>query len=155
VTRLSHVSMLRLFVPTLVFAATLVQAQVEVTATNSDTITVRNGKSQTVRTPWPVKRISLTNPDIADVQALQPESLVVMGKAVGTTDLLLWNEKEESLHYSIDVIADLRKLERLLASLFPGLALQSSQSGDVVIVSGTSLERATRNGCPSCWRSPG
>jgi pilus assembly protein CpaC len=104
-------------------------------------LTVPLGRSQLVEAPWLVKRLSVTNPEIADVQALAPQRVLVQGKTMGSTDLFLWNEAEEVWQARVDVVADLDQLKSVLSKSLPGSTLELSQSGDVVIVGG-ALARA-------------
>ena len=64
-----------------------------------------------------------------------------MGKTVGTTDLLLWDEKEEAIQMHIIVTVDLSYLHMELRRIFPGMPLEVSQSGNVLVVTGL-LNRA-------------
>lgn len=99
-------------------------------------ITLPLGRSQVVDTPWPVKRVSVTSAEIADVQVLSPTKVLVIGKALGSTDLFLWSETEALWKAEVEVVADLKRYERALSRAFPGSRLELSQSRDVVVVSG-------------------
>ena len=104
-------------------------------------ITVYVRRSEVIRAPWPVKRVAVTDPKIADVKVLTPDQVLVQGKTVGSTDLILWSEKEQAWRARIDVDVDLGRLKTELGRLFPGAALEVSQSQDVLVVSG-ALRRA-------------
>src|SRR5215471_7584398 len=39
------------------------------------------------------KTVSVTQPEIADVVVLAPNQLLINGKSVGTTSLIVWNER--------------------------------------------------------------
>lgn len=105
------------------------------------TIDLVRGRSQSITPPWPVKGASLTDPEVADVQILTPELVLVSGKAVGSTDVLIWSERGETRAWQVSVRADVAALQTELARLFPDARLQLSQSHDVTIVSGV-LPRA-------------
>ena len=47
------------------------------------------GKSQVVELKEPFTRVSVTNPGIADVFVVTPNQILVSGKAVGTTSLIV------------------------------------------------------------------
>ncbi len=125
----------------LLFAAVTPCAMAQADGSAPSTLNLRTGGSQIFKTPWQVKRVSITQPNIAAVKVLDPGSILVSGTAVGSTDLFLWNEDEESLQIQVNVTADLRELKKTLGQLFPGSQLEVSQSGEVVIVRGT-LARA-------------
>ena len=58
-------------------------------------------------------------PEIADVVVLSPTDLLINGKAVGTTSLVIWNEQGGISHFSLTVIPDTLGLQRQLRALFP------------------------------------
>jgi len=94
------------------------------------------GQSEVVEAPWPVVRVSVTDPGVADTKGLTPEKILVMGKAVGSTDLLMWNRDEELWRAKVTVTADLSQMLRELENLFPGARLKLMQSGETIVVHG-------------------
>ena len=107
----------------------------------NQTITVTIHHSVVLHTPWPAKRVAVTDPAVADYKLLNPDSVMVMGKVIGSTDVMVWNEKEELFQAHIEVVADLEHLKKELARLFPQSPLQITQSQGVIVISG-SLTRA-------------
>ena len=107
----------------------------------NQTITLQVGRSTVIRAPWRVTRVSITSPEIADVQALTPDTILLQGKTLGSTDVTLWSETEESLQAWVYVDDDLVRLKTELGRLFPLATLDVSRSGEVVIVRG-QLARA-------------
>jgi pilus assembly protein CpaC len=97
---------------------------------------VHVGTSSIVTAPWPVSRVSVTQPTIADVQVLTPTQVLLTGIAMGTTDLILWSEKEELWHARVVVNIDLSYIKTELFKLFPTAELDVVQSRDMVVVSG-------------------
>lgn len=112
-----------------------------VASQSSGDINVYLGQSVVVRAPWPVKRVSVTDPETADVQVLTPTTILLQGYAVGSTDLLLWSEDEDLWKARANVVIDLERLTAQLAMLFPESTLKVSQSDDVIVLSGM-LSRA-------------
>lgn len=104
-------------------------------------LSVDVGQSTLVKPPWPVARISVTQPEIADVKAIAPDQVLVLGKSVGSTDLLLWNQNEEVRQIRVVVRVDYTQLRQQLLELFPLSRLDLHPNGDVVAVTGT-LARA-------------
>lgn len=76
-------------------------------APQEETIVVEVGQSKLIAAPWPVKRVSVTEPKVADVEGIAPQRVLVLGKKIGTTDLLLWGEQEQTWHAKIDVRVEL------------------------------------------------
>ncbi len=100
-------------------------------------VSVPAGLSTTMETPWPVKRISVTDPKIADVQVITPKQVLISGKTVGSTDVILWNKDEVAMHARVSVEIDTTAMKTELGKLFPRAKLDVRQSKDVLVVSGT------------------
>jgi pilus assembly protein CpaC len=102
----------------------------------AETITVNVGQSQVVKAPWPVKRVSISDPNIADVKVLTADQVLVMGRNVGTTDLLMWSEREDLWQARVEVGSDVGYIRAELARLFPRSSITVAQSRDMIVVSG-------------------
>ena len=99
-------------------------------------LTLYLSQSRVVDAPWPVKRVSVTNPEIAHVEALTPTSVLLQGKAIGATDLILWSRDEEFRRTKVHVLLDLASLKAELMRMFPKSSFSLSQSRGAVVVSG-------------------
>jgi pilus assembly protein CpaC len=108
------------------------------------------GRTQHIVPPWPVKGVSLTDPEVADVQLPLPELVVVSGLAPGRTDVILWSEDGQTLRRSVEVLVDVERVQRDLATLFPDAGLRATQSEKVLVVRGT-LENADEAEQLSAW----
>lgn len=114
-------------------------AKVQPALTNHEDITqleISVGTSTVVNAPWPVSRVSITNPEIADVQVLTPKQVLLTASTLGSTDLILWSETEEIWHARVNVIVDLSYIREELSKLFPTATLTMVQSRDMVVISG-------------------
>ena len=124
----------------LVGLATLVPAAVagepKATGAPEKTLAIYLHQSEVLDTPWPVKRVSVTQPAVADVKILTPRQMLVQGKANGSTDLIIWSEDEQVLRYRVDVTVDMRRLAEQRKALFPTANLDLSESQGNVIVRG-------------------
>ncbi|MFW6456708.1 MAG: type II and III secretion system protein family protein [Planctomycetota bacterium] len=92
--------------------------------------------SMNVEPPWAVKRVSIANPDIADVKVLSPHQVLVMGKQVGSTDLIMWSENEKVLRTKVDVGIDLAEIKMKIKELFPNASIEITRSQDTILVKG-------------------
>ena len=104
-------------------------------------VEIHVGTSTVINAPWSVSRVSVTNPDVADVQVLTPRQVLLTGNALGSTDLILWSETEEIWHARVNVMVDLGYIKDELGKLFPSSSLEITQSRDMVIITG-QLRRA-------------
>ena len=103
---------------------------------SADTIEVNVGASRTLDAAWPVKRVSVGDAEIADVDAVSPTRIQMRGKSVGVTELTLESEQGDIWQARLLVSADTSRLEGQLRKLF-GSTLEVAQLDDVVVVKGT------------------
>jgi len=64
---------------------------------------VVKGKSIVLNYPEKIQTVSLANQDIADVVSVTPTDLVVIGKEVGITSLVVWGESKKYTIYDVKV----------------------------------------------------
>jgi pilus assembly protein CpaC len=99
-------------------------------------ITVYLGRSEFIRPPWPALRVAVTDPKIADVRIVSEDQVLLQGKAVGTTDVLLWNDKDNFWRAQVSVEMDIERMKADLARIFPDCALTLGVSQDILTVGG-------------------
>jgi len=68
---------------------------------------VMKGKSIVLPYPEKVQTVSLANEDVADVVTVTPTELVVIGKEVGITTLIVWGESQRHTAYDVKVERDI------------------------------------------------
>ncbi len=108
------------------------------TESASDEIILMAGRSTVIKAPWPTVRVAVTDPKIADVQVLTPEQVLVQGLKVGSTDLILWSEDEQKTwQRRVAVRMDANTIRSGVQGLFPGAALDVSESGEILLVRGS------------------
>ena len=56
-------------------------------------IAVTVNKSVVIRLPKRANRVAVTQPQIAEVVVTAPDELLINGKAVGATSLMIWTEE--------------------------------------------------------------
>src|SRR5579872_4554021 len=64
------------------------------------------GRSLVITSPTRIKRISLADPTIAEVDVITPTQIVINGKVPGGVSLLLWDEADQSQAFEISVDVD-------------------------------------------------
>jgi pilus assembly protein CpaC len=123
------------------------QASVKWTPTNTARL-VTNGLSQSggitlsvnrtseIKTNSPVKRVSVGQPDVADIQAFADNLLLVTAKKAGTTQVILWDEKNQSQSIDINVEIPLDQLKDLIGKLAPGSNIDLSVANDTIVLRG-------------------
>ena len=107
-------------------------------ATRNTSVVVPIYKSRIVELPQAVKRISIGNPDIADVLIVQPTELYVLGKDLGNTNVLLWDREEKLVStIAVSVSHDLESLKAQLARVLPGENIEVTSARRNIVLSGT------------------
>ena len=92
-------------------------------------------KSRVVALDAPAKRISVGNPEIADILILRSTQLYVLGKDLGTTNVLLWDREDRLIGtVSVEVTHDLQALKSKFHSLMPNeeISVYSAQRNIVL-----------------------
>ena len=100
-------------------------------------LSVARGASLLLTNPFSMERIALGDPAIAEANAVSPTELLITGKTLGTTSLLIWSATGAPKFYSVEVTADAPGLERFIKELMPDEDIRVSASGNTVTLSGT------------------
>src|SRR5579875_1841992 len=104
------------------------------------TLTLQINKSMVLERPQGVRRISISNPDIAEAVAVSSTEILINGKTTGDTNLILWDPKGNRTTFDITVLSDLRTVEsvqsQLDSELGPGITVTSD--GKNVFLRGTA-----------------
>lgn len=66
-----------------------------------------------------IGRVSVADPKVADLKVITPTQLLMTARGVGTTDLTLWNKRDEPLVLALTVARNLDGLRHQLKDLFP------------------------------------
>src|ERR1700745_452083 len=100
------------------------------------TISITVNKSMVFRLADRAKRVSISQPEVADVVVVAPTQLLINGKAVGTTSLIVFNEKGEVTNYDWVVLPDVASLRSQLRAFFPNEKVEISTSGPAIVLRG-------------------
>lgn len=102
------------------------------------TLNLVTGKSTLLRLGAPVDRISVGNPVVADVTVIGSRELYVLGKAFGSTNVILWRKNGPTSVLNVVVDLDAGLLQDKLAELLPEeKGIQVHAAADSVVLSGT------------------
>ena len=83
-----------------------------------------------------IGRVSVADPKIADLKVITPTQLLLTSRGVGTTDLSLWNKRDEALVIALTVTRNLDRLRSQLTEFFPTEKIGVSAAGDLIVLSG-------------------
>jgi pilus assembly protein CpaC len=118
----------------LAFALTAQTAMAQPQSAPAITVTVN--KSMVFRLAERAKRVSVSQPQVADVLVVAPTQLLINGKAIGTTSLIIFDEKGEVTNFDLVVAPDIAAMRGQLRSVFPDEKIEISTSGPAIVLKG-------------------
>jgi pilus assembly protein CpaC len=77
-----------------------------VLASGNTAMTVALGQSEVVDFDQPIRRVAISNPDIADATVISPTQILVDGKSSGVTTLIVWRESGGYEKYRLTVCSE-------------------------------------------------
>ena len=117
-------------------------------ATGAAPLRVMVGKSLLINTSERLKRVSVTDPAVADVQVVTPTQILVHGRSAGEVSLLIWDELERSRSFDLRVDVDVTAAAEEEKSVFPDEQILVTPSRSAIVLSGHVSDEtvATRAG---------
>jgi pilus assembly protein CpaC len=94
------------------------------------------GKSLLINTTERLKRVSVTDPSVADVSVVTPTQVLVHGRAPGEVSLLIWDELERSRSFDLRVDVDVSAVAEEEHRIFPDEQINVSPSRNAIVLSG-------------------
>lgn len=95
------------------------------------------GKAETVDITAPVADILVANPAVVDVGALSPKKLYVVGKTIGDTNILLFDENQNTLAtLDVNVSQDNGNLSRTIKAFFPDEHVKADTVNSNIVLTG-------------------
>lgn len=103
-------------------------------------------QSRVVTGVLPANRVSVANPDVADIVVISPTQFYVLGKDLGTTNVLLWDRDNRLIGViNVEVQHDLDSLKRKYAELLPNQAIEVRAVQRSIVLSGRVTDAETLN----------
>ena len=93
------------------------------------------GRSKVLRTPFALTRISVADPDIADIILISEREIYINALAPGATNISLWG-KSRFTSATVTVEADLTLLKEKLHQILPKEKIGAEAAGDSIVLSG-------------------
>lgn len=108
------------------------------------------GKSLVVDSPVNIQRVSVANGDLAEALAVNPREVLVNGKAVGETSMIIWQQGGNRLFFDLTIRPSTSKAAALQQEIdreLPGQGIKIAYENETVFLHGTvkdltSAERA-------------
>ncbi|HLB93495.1 MAG TPA: type II and III secretion system protein family protein [Terriglobales bacterium] len=94
------------------------------------------GKSLLINTTERLKRVSVTDPSVADALVVTPTQVLVNGLSPGEVSLLIWDEAERSRSFDLRVDVDVTAASEEIHRLFPTEQINVTPSRSAIVLSG-------------------
>jgi pilus assembly protein CpaC len=105
-------------------------------ATGSAPLRVMVGKSLLINTTERIKRVSVTDPTVADAIPVTATQILIHGRAAGEVSLLIWDELERSRSFDLRVDVDVTAAAEEEHRVFPDEQIDVSPSRSAIVLSG-------------------
>ena len=125
-------------------APPLVQSASNSSQDSANELSVAVGKTVLVDCTWPIMRVAVGQGDLAEVHATSPTEIMVEGKAIGETSLIIWDTHGGRQFFNVTVRAgasvlhdNLDAIRRELKAELPGDTLRVSSENGAIFLRGT------------------
>lgn len=105
-------------------------------ATGAAPLRVMVGKSILINTTERIKRVSVTDPGVADPIVVAPTQILVHGRSAGEVSLLIWDELERSRSFDLRVDVDVSAAAEEERRVFPDEQITVTPSRSAIVLSG-------------------
>jgi pilus assembly protein CpaC len=105
-------------------------------ATGAAPLRVMVGKSILINTTERIKRVSVTDPSVADPIVVAPTQILVHGRSAGEVSLLIWDELERSRSFDLRVDVDVSAAAEEERRVFPDEQITVTPSRSAIVLSG-------------------
>lgn len=103
---------------------------------NEGGIKLMVNKTIVLKTRVPYKRVSLGTAEVADINTIGPQSILLTAKKAGTTQLIIWDDDDRSQVIDVLVVLDLAALQDQIKTMFPGSNIEVSSVNGAVALRG-------------------
>src|SRR6201987_6305430 len=94
------------------------------------------GKSLLINPGERLRRVSVTDPAVADALVVTPRQILVHGRAPGEVSLLIWDESERSRSFDLRVDVDVSAAAEEEKRVFPEEQITVTPSRAAIVLSG-------------------
>jgi len=94
------------------------------------------GKSLVIEYPSDVREIKIGDTGVVDGSPVTTREIVLDGKGVGTTTMIVWNKTGQRTFYNVNVELNLEPLRRILKESFPNETIDVHSARDTITLTG-------------------
>ncbi len=111
-------------------------AQTASQASQLSQLRVAVGKSLIVNSPEPLKRVSLSDPAVANALVLSENQVLINGLAAGDATFTLWDQQERARSFELSVVLDLAAFRETLKRVLPDEEIEVGQTASSLVLTG-------------------
>lgn len=97
---------------------------------------LNTGRSAILKTTRPYKRVAVADPEVVVAKAVGESSLLLTPKRAGSTQVILWDDNDDTQLLDVLVAADLATLKDQLKTLFPEAKIEVSAANGSLVLAG-------------------
>lgn len=102
------------------------------------------GKSIVLRSDDQVRRVSISDPAIADFVLISPNEIYITGRAAGATNMIVWQDRGRYSIYDVEVGYDVARLKQRMHEILPQETdLRITALHDTITLSGRVSDAAS------------
>jgi pilus assembly protein CpaC len=102
----------------------------------AENLSLTLGKSLVIEYPSDVREIKIGDTAVVDGSPVTTREIVLDGKGVGTTTMIVWNKTGQRTFYNVNVELNLEPLRRILKESFPNETIDVHSARDTVTLTG-------------------
>lgn len=103
-------------------------------------------KSRVISAAAPTGRVAVGNPDVADIVVISPTKLYVLGKDIGTTNMMFWGRDGTMIGtINLEIVHDLDGLKAKLHQLMPEEPIEVYSAQRSIILKGRATNVLAMN----------
>ena len=104
-------------------------------------VAISKGTILTIKEPS--KRVSISNPNIAELNLISPTELLINGKKVGNTTLIVWDKQGKTTFFDVMVTGDINQLQDQIKEIAPNDDISADMAVDTIVLSGHAKNQQT------------
>ncbi|HSR53617.1 MAG TPA: pilus assembly protein N-terminal domain-containing protein [Acidobacteriota bacterium] len=124
------------------FVSLLAQQEGAPAPRRGERLRVLVAKSLVLNSPRQLRRVSISDPEVAFASVLSTRQVLIHGLKPGSVTLLLWDQNEEAVAYDLDVELNVPEAREMLNRLFPSEEVELRQSASSLVLSGVVSSEA-------------
>jgi pilus assembly protein CpaC len=132
-------------IPVSCIVATLVIIVFASVSTAAIPIKVQMSKGTILTLKEATKRVSLANPGIADLNLLTPNEILINGKSIGSTNLIIWDIHGKVTFFDVIVMGDITGLNEQIQELAPDSDVTVETASGAIVLRGNLTNDITRS----------